>query len=93
MEELLLLVFSLVLGLGGLVLTGWLAATGQSTTFDGLFLTLVSLVLSLVFLFNFSWTLRSHELRRHLGRRIPQLNDSVSKDGAEPYSSEKKKTA
>ena len=92
-EELLLLVFSLVLGLGGLVLTGWLAATGQSTTFDGLFLTFVALVLSLVFLLNFSWTLRSQELRRRLGSRIPQINDSVSKDEAEPYPSEKKKTA
>lgn len=92
MEDLLLLVISLVLGLGGLVLAGWLAATGQATTFDGLFLTLVALVLSLVFLLNFSWTLRSQELRRRLHSQTPD-KESALKPQANPYPPEKKKTA
>jgi len=93
LENLFLLVFSLVSGLGGLALTGWLAITGQATTFDGLFLTFVALGLSLVFLLNASWTLRSQEFRHWWESRNPSEKDSKAEMRAEPYPSEKQKTA
>ncbi len=77
MEAFFLLVFSLVLGLGGIALVAWLLASGQSTTFDGLFLTFVALVLSLVFLLNFYWTSRSQEFHQWLTNRGPREKESA----------------
>jgi hypothetical protein len=93
LEDLFLLVFSLVAALGSLALAGWLAITGQSTTFDGLFLTFVALVLSLVFLLIISWTMRSQEFRQWRENRSPLGKDTNPKIQAKPHPSEKKKTA
>ena len=48
-ETILLLISSFLLGIGSLVLAGWLVISHQFETLDGLFLTLVCLVMALVF--------------------------------------------
>jgi hypothetical protein len=93
LEDLFLLVFSVVFAFGGLALAGWLAVSGQSTTFDGLFLTFVALVLSLVFLLNASWSWRGQELRQWKKNRSPLEENSNAKIQAKSYPSEDKKTA
>ena len=69
LETLILLVLSLVLGIGSLVWAGWLILGGQFQTFDGLFLTLVCLVLALVFFINCLWNIRSQEFKQWLEGR------------------------
>lgn len=69
LETLVLLVVSLVLGIGSLVWAGWLVLAGQFQTFDGLFLTLVCLVLALVFFVNCIWNIRSQEFKEWLQGR------------------------
>ena len=62
-ETILLLSASFLLGIGSLVLAGWLVISHQFATLDGIFLTLVCLVMALVFFLNCFWTLRSEEFR------------------------------
>ena len=69
LETLILLVLSLVLGIGSHVWAGWLILGGQFQTFDGLFLTLVCLVLALVFFINCLWNIRSQEFKQWLEGR------------------------
>jgi cytochrome c oxidase subunit IV len=69
MEAFVLLVISLLLGVGSLGVAGWLAATGQFATVDGLFAVLVCLVLALVFFINCLWTIRSKEFREWMQSR------------------------
>lgn len=71
-ETILLLVSSLLLGIGSLVLAGWLVASQQFASLDGLFLTIVCLVLALVFFLNGFWSLRSEEFRRLMAERNKQ---------------------
>jgi cytochrome c oxidase subunit IV len=72
METFALLIFSLLLGVGSLGVAGWLVATGQFVTFDGLFAVLVCLVLALVFFINCLWSIRSKEFREWIeSRRVP----------------------
>ena len=63
-ETVLLLVSSLLLGIGALVLAGWLVISHQFASLDGIFLTLVCLVMALVFFLNCGWSLRSEEFRQ-----------------------------
>lgn len=63
LETALLLIFSLLLAIGCLALAGWLVVSHQFATLDGIFLTLVCLVLALVFLLNCGWSLRSEEVQ------------------------------
>jgi cytochrome c oxidase subunit 4 len=71
-ETFALLIFSLLLGVGSLGVAGWLVATGQFATFDGLFAVLVCLVLALVFFINCLWSIRSKEFREWIeSRRVP----------------------
>jgi heme A synthase len=44
-----LFLFSLVMIVGGLAFSGWLVATGQALTVDGLFLLLTALLVAAVF--------------------------------------------
>lgn len=44
-----LFLFSVVMILGGIAAAGWLAATGQAATVDGLFLALTALLVALAF--------------------------------------------
>ncbi len=69
MENLMLLVFCLLLGVGCLVWAGWLVVSHQFATFDGLFLFLVCLVLALISFLNCLWTIRSQEFREWLSSR------------------------
>jgi hypothetical protein len=69
LETFVLLVLSLVLGIGSLAWAGWLVLAGQFQTFDGLFLTLVCLVLALVFFINCIWNIRSQEFKEWLQGR------------------------
>ena len=62
-ETILLLSASFLLGICSLVVAGWLIISHQFETLDGLFLTLVCLVMALVFFLNCFWTLRSKEFR------------------------------
>jgi hypothetical protein len=64
LESLLLFIGSLLLGIGCLVVAGWLVFSHQFATLDGIFLTLVCLVLALVFFLNCRWSLRSQELQQ-----------------------------
>jgi len=93
LEDLFLLIFSIVATLGSLALAGWLVITGQAATFDGLFLTFVALVLALIFMLILSWTMRSQEFRQARENRSLPGKDTDSKIQAKPYPSEKKKTA
>lgn len=63
LETMILLVGSFLLGIGCLILAGWLVVSHQFATLDGIFLTLVCLVLALVFFLNCGWSLRSQEFR------------------------------
>ena len=63
-ETILLLISGVLLGIGSLVLAGWLVISHQFATLDGIFLTLVCLVMALVFFLNCGWTLRSEEFRK-----------------------------
>jgi cytochrome c oxidase subunit 4 len=70
METFVLLILSLLLGVGSLGVAGWLVAAGQFATFDGLFAVLVCLVLALVFFINSFWSIRGKEFREWAeGRR------------------------
>ena len=88
-EAFLVLILSFLLGVGCLFLTGWLVASGQFTTFDGLFLTLVCLVLALVFFLNCIWTLRSQELLEWLQSRKRKETKAAVEKPAEPGIPEK----
>jgi len=65
-EAVLLLISSFLLGIGSLVLAGWLVISHQFASLDGIFLTLVCLVMALVFLLNCCWSVRSEEFRKVL---------------------------
>lgn len=71
-EAILLVVSSLLLGIGSLVLAGWLVISHQFASLDGIFLTLVCLVLALVFFLNCFWSLRSEEFRQLIQERKKQ---------------------
>ena len=68
-ESVVLMIFSAVFGLGCLGVTGWLVISQQFATLDGLFLTLVCLLLALISLLNLSWSFRSKEFREWLESR------------------------
>jgi SNF family Na+-dependent transporter len=88
-ETFLVLILSFLLGAVCLVLTGWLVASGQFTTFDGLFLTLVCLVLALVFFLNCIWALRSQELLEWVQSRKRKKPEAAVEKPAEPGIPEK----
>ena len=71
-ETVLLLVSSLLLGIGSLVLAGWLVISHQFASLDGIFLTLVCFVMALVFFLNCVWSLRSQEFRKLMQERNKQ---------------------
>jgi hypothetical protein len=88
-ETFLLLTLSFLLGAGCLALTGWLVASGQFTTFDGLFLTLVCLVLALVFFLNCIWTIRSQEFLEWVQSRKKKETGAAVGNPAKPGIPEK----
>ena len=62
-EDIFLLVFCLVLAIGGLATVVWGVATGRFFTIDGLWLALISLTLSAVFGGNIAWSIYTGELQ------------------------------
>ena len=71
-EAILILISSFLLGIGSLILAGWLVISHQFASLDGIFLTLVCLVMALVFFLNCLWNLRSEELRQLMQERGKQ---------------------
>ena len=71
-EAVLILISSFLLGIGSLVLAGWLVISHQFASLDGIFLTLVCLVMALVFFLNCFWSLRSEEFRQMMRERSKQ---------------------
>ena len=65
-EDSLLLIFCFVLAFGGLATVMWELVTGRFFNIDGLWLTLISLTLSLVFGGNIAWLIYKGELQRIL---------------------------
>jgi len=65
-EDIFLLVFCLVLAIGGLATVVWGLVTGRFFTIDGLWLALISLTLSAVFGGNIAWSIYTGELPRIL---------------------------
>ena len=68
-EDILLLAFCLILGVGGFATVVWELATGRFFNIDGLWLTLISLTLSVVFGGNLAWLVYTGELKAilHIG--------------------------
>jgi hypothetical protein len=66
LEDIILLVFCFVLAIGGLATVVWELVTGRFFNIDGLWLTLISLTLSVVFGGNIAWSVYTGELRRIL---------------------------
>ena len=65
-EDILLLVFCFILGAAGLATAVWELVTGRFFNIDGLWLTLISLTLSVVFGGNIAWSMYTGELQRIL---------------------------
>ena len=63
-----ILVLSLVLGILPLLGVAWTLANGMITTVDGMFMILILLTLSAVFLLNAYWEMRDSGL---LGKKTP----------------------
>lgn len=77
LEDLLLLAFCAVVALGGLMVVVWEAVTGALFSIDGLWLTLISLTLAVVFGGNVAWSVHTGEVR-HL---LDQLTKGSRKGG------------
>ena len=73
-EDVALLVFCFILAVGGLATVAWGLATGRSFSIDGLWLTLISLTVTVVFGGNIAWSIYTGELQRilHSGKEKPE---------------------
>lgn len=71
-EAVLILISNFLLGIGSLVLAGWLVISHQFASLDGIFLTIVCLVMALVFFLNCFWSVRSEEFRQMMQERSKQ---------------------
>ncbi len=68
LDVVLVLLFCLLMGLGGLAVCVWVILTGRSATLDGILLILISLLLGGLFMWNFIWPVRAGEVREILDR-------------------------
>ena len=68
-EDIGLLVFCLILGVGGFATVVWELVTGRFFNIDGLWLTLISLTLSVVFGGNIAWLIYAGDWRTILHLR------------------------
>jgi len=69
LEDVALLVFCLILALGGLATVVWGLVSGRLFSIDGLWLALISLTVAVVFGGNVAWSLHTGELQRILRGR------------------------
>ena len=67
-EDIFLLAFCFILGVGGFATFVWELATGRFFNIDGLWLTLICLTLSVVFLGNLAWLIYTGDWRTILHR-------------------------
>jgi hypothetical protein len=83
-EDIFLLVFCLVLAIGGLATVVWGLVTGRFFTIDGLWLALISLTLSAVFGGNIAWSIYTGELQRilHESRKGSSPNGATDETAA-----------
>jgi len=83
-EDIFLVVFCLILAVGGLATVVWGLATGRFFTIDGLWLALISLTLAAVFGGNIAWSIYTGELQRILGehRKGPSPSDAADQTAA-----------
>jgi hypothetical protein len=72
LEDIILLAFCFVLAIGGLATTVWELVTGRFFNIDGLWLTLISLTLAVVFGGNIAWSIYTGELQRILQKDKPE---------------------
>ncbi len=80
LEDVFLIVFCLLLAVGGLGLVVWELATGRFFSIDGLWLTLISLTLATVFGGNIAWSIYTGEAQALLKgfRKSSSSSDSSS---------------
>jgi hypothetical protein len=83
-EDICLLVFCLVLAVGGLATVVWGLVTGRVFNIDGLWLALISLTLSAVFGGNIAWSIYTGELQRilHESRKGPAASGTTDETAA-----------
>lgn len=72
LEDMLLMIFCLILAVGGVATFVWDVASGRFFTIDGLWLTLISLTISLVFGGNILWMIHTGELKAILHPSKPE---------------------
>ena len=71
-EDIIILVFCFILAFGGLATAVWELATGRFFNIDGLWLSLISLTLAVVFGGNIAWSIYTGELQRILRKEKPE---------------------
>ena len=83
-EDVILVLFCALLAILGITVTVWEVATGRFFNMDGLWLTLISLTLSVVFGGNIAWSIYTGELQRILqsSRKEPPANEVEEKSPA-----------
>jgi uncharacterized membrane protein len=78
---LLMLLISIVLGIIPLAGIAWILVAGSITTVDGLFMSLILLTLSGIFLLNVFWELRDRGFLAFLQKNKPAKEPPASKPG------------
>jgi hypothetical protein len=73
LEDTLLLAFCFILAVGGMTTVVWELVTGRFLNIDGLWLTLISLTITVVFGGNIAWSIYTGELQRILRPRSEKL--------------------
>ncbi len=66
LEDVLLLAFSLLIGVAALAIVIWVLVTGRLLSLDGLLLTFVSLLFTVIFGGNFAWSVHKGEAQQIL---------------------------
>jgi len=83
-EDVFLLVFCSILAAAGLATAIWELVTGRFFNIDGLWLTLISLTLSVVFGGNIAWSIYTGEFQRiiHESRKASSSSGAADKSAA-----------
>jgi hypothetical protein len=84
LEDILLILFCLLLAILGITTMVWELATGRFFNIDGLWLTLISLTLAVVFGGNLAWSIYTGELQRilHEWRKESPPNETAGETPA-----------
>lgn len=79
-EDIFLVVFCLLLAVGALATVVWELVTGRFFNIDGLWLTLISLTLLVIFGGNIAWSIYTGEFQRILGEHRKGSSPSDAAD-------------